>query len=284
MSAGTRESTLSGVGGVTLHRVEWECALPQAVVVLIHGYAEHIGRYQHVADRLAAEHYRVVGYDHRGHGLSTGVTKGTIDSFEALVDDLATVIDSVGTDLPIFLYGHSMGGLVAARYLERSGEGIAGAVLASALLKSADSIPAVLVKVANVLGKIAPKLPTIALDGAAISRDGVVRASYDSDPLNYRGKLTAGTGAQMNLTTAAAFADAAKITAPLLVLHGSADALTDVEGSRRFASVVGSSDVTFSEYQGCFHELHNEPEKEAVLDEIVAWLNSHRSASASATE
>ena len=183
-----------------------------------------------------------------------------------------------GGDLPLFVYGHSMGGLAVVRLAEKAAAGtvdvppIAGLVVASAALVAAESIPAPLVAVANVIGKLAPKLPTIRLDGEAISRDPAVRSDYDADPLNYRGKLSAGTGRQMNLAMAAAMDRARTITCPVLVIHGDADRLTAVVGSRRLAATLGSDDVTLREWPGAFHELHHEPERDEVLDTIVSWI------------
>lgn len=155
---------------------------------------------------------------------------------------------------------------------ERTQDGIRGIVLTSPALVPAESIPKILVKLANVVGKIAPSLPTIALEGDAISRVQRVRDDYDHDPLNYRGKLTAGTGRQMNLAMAMALRDAAKITIPLLILHGDADRLASIEGSRRLAKAVSSTDCTMQEWPGAYHELHHEPERLEVLHTITRWI------------
>ena len=277
----TDTAEMAGGRGVTLATTTWSPDAPDgsnqpttvvADVVLIHGYGEHSGRYIQVAERLTSAGFRVQTLDLRGHGRSTGLRRGDIDDFDLVVDDVSAFVDRVRTDLPLFVYGHSMGGLVAVRLAERSSNRFAGLVIASAALVAAESIPAVLVKVANVLGKVAPGLRTIALDGDAVSRVAEVRADYDADPLNFRGKLTAGTGRQMNLAMAAAMTEAGGITCPVLIVHGGKDALTSPSGSDRLAATVGSVDCTLRTWPDAFHELHHEPERDEVLDTIVSWI------------
>lgn len=267
---------MAGTAGVTLHTVVWSPeSEPIADVVLLHGLGEHSGRYAPVAEALTNAGFQVSALDHRGHGRSTGIEKGTIDGFERLVDDSGRFVESVRSLRPLFIYGHSMGGLAAVRLAERSLVGIAGYVLTSPAVMAADSIPPILVKLANVLGKLAPKLPTIALEGDAISRVQPVRDDYDADPLNYRGKLKAGTGRQMNLAMTAALAEAGRIIAPILIMHGDADRLASPMGSQRLADLVGSTDKTLRMWPGAYHELHHEPERAEVIAEIIAWLNAH---------
>lgn len=274
----TEESTFAGAAGVTLHTVDWlpDDSVPiVADVVLVHGYGEHSGRYAPVAEELTARGLRVAALDLRGHGRTTGIPRGDIDSFERMVDDVSAYVDSVAGDRPLFVYGHSMGGLVAVRLAERDDRRFAGMVITSAALEAAGSIPAPLVAVVNVVGRLAPNLRTIALDGDAISRVEEVRVDYDRDPLNYRGKLSAGVGREMNLAMASAHAEASRITCPLLVLHGTADALTAPGGSQRLVDNVSSKDVTHRTWEGAYHELHHEPERDEVIETIGDWLLAH---------
>lgn len=274
----TAESTLAGSRGVTLHTIEWspdDDGDVVADIVLIHGYGEHSGRYVPVAEALTGAGFRVSSLDLRGHGQSIGLRRGDIDDFDAIVDDVSAYVDTVRTDRPLFLYGHSMGGLAAVRLAERDESRFAGLVITSAALVPAESIPPALVAVANVVGRLAPGLRTIALDGDAVSRDAGVRARYDSDPLNFRGKLTARTGREMNVAMASALTEAGRITRPVLILHGTADALTAPAGSQRLHDAVSSQDRTLRTWPGAFHELHHEPERDEVLTTIIDWISSH---------
>lgn len=271
------ESSFSGAAGAVVHTVEWApTAEPIADIVVVHGYGEHSGRYVPWAQRFVDEGYRVNALDHRGHGRTSGVPRGQVDSFERLVDDLSSFVDIVRGERPLFLYGHSMGGLATVRLLERGDSRFAGAVLTGPALAVAGSVPAPLVKLANVIGKLAPKLPTIQLDANAISRNPDVRAAYDSDPHNFRGKMTAGTGRELAVTMGAAHGAAGRIAVPLLVLHGEADALAAVDGSRRFFDAAGSADKTMRTWPGAFHELHHEPEADEVFGVVRDWLAAHR--------
>lgn len=269
---------MRGSKGVELHTVAWSPEDPKSIVadiVLVHGYGEHSGRYIPVAEFFTENGFMVSALDHRGHGSTSGVRRGEVDSFDLLVDDLAGFVDDVRSGRPLFLYGHSMGGLASVRLAERDDSGFAGLVLTGPALATAGSIPAPLVAMANVIGLLAPWLPTIALDGRAISRDESVRADYDADPLNYRGKLSARTGREINMAMQRAQADASKITAPLLIMHGDADRLAAPGGSRKLAAAVSAQDVTLKEWPGAYHELHHEPERDQVLAEILAWLKDH---------
>lgn len=274
----THTATMQGSKGVEIHTVTWSPEDPESVVadiVLVHGYGEHSGRYIPVAEFFTDHGFIVNALDHRGHGSTSGVRRGEVDSFDLLVDDLADYVESVRSGRPLFLYGHSLGGLATFRLAERDDSGFAGLVLTGPALATAGAIPAPLVAMANVIGLLAPWLPTIALDGRAISRDEAVIADYDADPLNYRGKLSARTGREINMAMQRAHAAAASINAPILIMHGDADRLAAPEGSRRFASEVSSTDVTLREWPGAYHELHHEPEREEVLAEILAWLENH---------
>ncbi len=280
----TETSTKPGTGGVTLHTIRWTpdaqpATKPTAEILLVHGYGEHSGRYEHVAQRLCDAGFAVTSLDHRGHGRTTGVERGTVDSFDSLVDDLVSVVADLGAGpsagVPLFVYGHSMGGLATVRLAERSDDRFAGLILTGASLQPAASVPKPLLTVANLVGRVAPNLPTIQLDGDAISRVPAVRADYDADPLNYRGKVTTGTARELSLAMKTAMQDAARITVPVLIMHGSDDTLAAPAGSVQFSSEVGSSDRTVSIWPGCYHELHNEPEAADVLNTIVDWIDAH---------
>lgn len=251
---------------------------PIADLLLIHGYAEHSGRYQPMIERFVELGLRVVTYDQRGHGRTTGTQRGAINSFAQLVDDAQEMLDLTHTSgRPTFVFGHSMGGLVTTLLAERQDQRLAGVIIASASLAPAGSIPPALVKVANILGKIAPKLPTIALDGTTISRSADVVADYDRDPLNYRGKLTARTGRELNMAMTASHRNAHLIECPVLLLHGEQDQLTNVDGSRALLAELTVQDKTLRTWPEAFHELHHETEANEEFEVIADWIRSHLS-------
>lgn len=250
---------------------------PKAVVIIIHGYAEHSTRYTHVAEYLTASGYAVFTFDLRGHGKSDG--KNTyLNSFDEYLTDVDTFLARVKESHPgtkIFLLGHSMGGAISSLYTITRRPELAGLLLSGAAVKISDDISPLLIKLSGVIAKILPKLPTIKLDGTAISRDPNVVENYDSDPLNYRGGIPARSGAELTHATVAIQKNMEAIKLPLLVMHGTADRLADPEGSKQIYARASSEDKTLKLYEGFYHEILNEPEQKRVLGDIVDWLNKH---------
>lgn len=268
------ESHRTGAGGVELYAVSWTTSPPKAAVVLAHGYGEHTGRYEHVAAGLTDAGYDVHALDHRGHGRSGG-RRGEIDDFGRLVDDVEDLAADVARRYDsLFLLGHSMGGLAVLTAVARGSLRPAGVVVTGAAVLPAESIPAWLVRVSGVIGRLAPGLPTIRLEAAAVSRDPKVVEAYDTDPLNFRGKMTAGTGARLNAAMGEIMGSLDRVDAPLLLVHGSHDRLTDPAGSLRVLRGVASSDRELRVLPGLYHEVLNEPEGDEVLAGIVAWMDA----------
>jgi acylglycerol lipase len=255
----------------------WTVENPVAAVVLVHGVHEHSGRYRHVAERLAADGYAVYALDHPGHGRSAG-SRGNIGSMAAAVEGVGALARMVGQrheQVPLFVYGHSMGGLIALQYLTGAPiDRVRGAVLSAPALRTADA-SAVQKLVAPVLSKLLPNLGVLALEADTISRDPEVVRAYRTDPLNRNGKMTARTGTEMMLTINAMPQRLASLTLPLFVLHGGADRLMSPEASELVRAHAASSDLTLKVYDGLYHEPHNEPEKDEVLGDVVDWLNRH---------
>ncbi|WP_457651808.1 alpha/beta hydrolase [Rhodocaloribacter sp.] len=265
--------------GLTLFTRTWRPpAEPRAVVALVHGYAEHSGRYGSLAADLVAEGHAVLGYDHRGFGRSEG-RRAFIARFDDLLDDLDRFLDEVRQaypDTPLFLFGHSMGGAVTALYaLERRPERyrVGGAILSSPLFATNEA--PLLQKIASVLGRIFPTMPTIPLDLEALSRDPSALEDIRKDPLFYHGRILARTGAEMIGATKRVRAQASHFSLPFLLFHGLADRLTDPEGSRRFFREAASGDKTLHLYEGLYHLTFCEPEKERVRGDVKAWLDTH---------
>jgi len=269
------EATLAGVAGLKLFERRWlPDGEPKALVVLIHGYAEHTGRYDHVGARLAAAGIAVRGFDLRGHGLSDG-PRALISTVREYLDDLRAYLPQVQREhpaVPIFVLGHSMGGCIAALWLAVDRPPLSGALLSGPALTSGAPNP--LGPVLRWLGRVAPALPLMRLRAEQVSRDPAVVRRYEADPLVYHGRMKAGLLSAMLRAIERIDRDAARIDAPLLLMHGSDDALTSPEGSRRLHERVSSADRTLKVYQGLFHEILNEPEQDQVLGDIVAWIQA----------
>lgn len=245
----------------------------RAHLVLVHGYAEHCRRYAAFAQFLNALGIAVHAYDHRGHGQSPG-KRGFIARFDTLLDDLDTYFEHVQprfAGAPVFLMGHSMGGLVVTRYVQTRTLPLRGLIASSPLLATGDVSP-LLVALAGILGKLTPNLPVLGLDAKAISRDPREVAAYEADPLVYHGKILARTGAELNGAIKAAQARFSAITLPLYVIHGTADSLAPLAGGRMLHAGAASSDKTLREYEGGYHELLNEGERELVMTSLGDWL------------
>jgi len=242
---------------------------PWAFVLLVHGVAEHSGRYEHVGSRLADAGLDVTAYDQRGFGASGG-RRAFVDSWSVVHDDLEAQLAAVRAragDLPVAIYGHSLGGLIGLGYVLTDRPKPDALVLSSPAIEAA--IPAWKRTMARVLGRIVPNAGIKNdFNGEHLSRDPAVAEAYLADPLNVHRTTTR--------FAAAAFAEQRRVQAalgelaiPTLVIHGTADKIVPVESSERIASVAGVTRRTYPDHR---HELHNEPDGPAVLDDVIAWL------------
>jgi alpha-beta hydrolase superfamily lysophospholipase len=279
----TREGRFDGAGGVGIHWQAWlPDGEPRAVVVLAHGASEHGGRYAWTGERLAAAGYALYALDHRGHGRSDG-PRALIDRMDNAVADVGTLVglaagEHPGTGRP-YLLGHSMGGCIALAYATRRQDTIAGLLLSApvAVLEAASPIQRL---AGAVLSAIAPKVGVFEIDSTAVSRDPQVVVDYDADPLNYHGKLPARTVAEL-AGEVGRFPESVKgLTLPLLVLVGTGDRLVPPAGSELVYELASSSDKTIERYDGLYHEILNEPERDRVAADIVSWLDARSGASA----
>jgi alpha-beta hydrolase superfamily lysophospholipase len=276
----------SGSFDGVLHRhIFWRSWTPddapaRAVIVLVHGLGEHSGRYDHLVQRLLGEGYSVYTVDHRGHGRSDGA-RAFIEDMDNVVADVDTLVDravAAQPGVPVFMLGHSMGGLIGLRYALAHQERLAGLIL-SAALAQLNAVPKALELLGRTLSVIAPRAPLIAIDPAQVSRDPAVVQAYRSDPLVHHGKVPARTAAQLAEAVQRFPSTVGAITVPTLVLYGTADGLCPPGGSVMLGERIGASDKTVKAYDGLFHEILNEPEREAVLDDITGWLNTRGGAS-----
>ena len=249
---------------------------PKAVVILLHGLAEHSGRYAHVAKALTDAGCAVHALDHRGHGKSDGKRTYVKSYAEYQLDILQfrRLVELRHPDLPLFVLGHSMGGNLALGHVLDHQAGVRGMALSAPALAPGASLSPTKIKLAKLLGKIAPGLRPEQLSADAISRDPAVVAAYVADPLVFNGKVTAGAAAALLGSMESFPARYTELRLPILLQHGTADALVDIAGTRQLEAGAVNAKVTTHYYDGLYHEVFNEPEQTTVLADTVAWLDS----------
>ena len=269
------EAALTGEGGLTLHRKRWlPDGEPRAAVVIAHGAGEHLGRYEHVAERLTEAGYAVHALDHRGHGRSEG-ERADLESMDAAVADLRALIALVRAEESggkLFLLGHSMGGCISLEYALRHQDEIDGVVLSSALT-SLNAASAATRAVSKLVGSVLPRLGVYSVETSRISRDPEVVRAYEEDPLVHHGKVPARTVAELTRSVEAFPHRLPSLEIPLYVFHGSEDQITEPAGTAAVHDLAGSRDKSVVMFEGLYHETLNEPERDEVLDRIVAWLD-----------
>ena len=262
--------------GLSLHLRQWTPDVEtKAVVLLVHGVHEHGGRYAYAASALMARGIAVHAFDLRGHGRSGG-PRAEVLAFGEYVDDLAEVLvrtREAADGLPLFLMGHSMGGLVAAAYVVEHGPGaLSGLVLSSPALQIPDDTSPLLRKLAPVVARWAPRFPASRLNLSHLSRDAKVAEAYRTDPLVTVSPVRARLGYEIVRTTEAVREHPEAFTLPLYLFHGTADRITDPAGSRWLYEHAPAADKTLRLYEGYYHETLNEPERDEVIAELAAWI------------
>ena len=261
--------------GLRLHVSRWLPERPaKAAVVLVHGFAEHSGRYAELAQRLNQHGYAVYAADLRGHGRSEGEPILVMD-FDHYVDDLSQLLKHVRApepDRPLFLFGHSMGGTIVALLAVTGHRHVRGVALSAPAVRISANVYPILRRLAHVLGRWFPRVRVVRLGNGMLSRDEEVVQQFHTDPLVYHGRMPSRTGSEILRATERLRRRAFQTRLPLLILHGTADRLTAAEGSRELFGSVSSTDKTLKLYEGLYHDLVHEPEKEIVMGDLVAWL------------
>lgn len=250
---------------------------PRGMVIVHHGYAEHLHRYQHLVDLVNELGFHAFGFDQRGHGHTTNPPTGLVEDFDRHVQDsleFRVFLREQYPHLPVILFGHSMGGLLAVRSAEANPKGVDGVILSSPALLIGTDTPAFMKSLSTVLSQITPGLQVVPLDSKKISRHAHVVTAYDTDPLVYHGKVKARTGSEMLRASGNVWYGTAQWQHPTLIFHGTQDGLADINGSRRFYSEIRSEDKTFREFEGGYHELLNDQVAEEAFQLIREWLNA----------
>ncbi|MFH1446631.1 MAG: lysophospholipase [Chloroflexota bacterium] len=271
-----QEFHLKACDGLDLYGQAWLTEKKaKALIVIVHGLGEHSARYAHVAQAFTDNNFNVYACDQRGHGKSGG-KRGHTPSAKCLLDDITICIqyaqDKTGKDLPTFLYGHSLGGLEVLYYGLDEKTKLAGIISTAPALDPSNTEKSK-VMLAKLLSPIMPALTLASgLDVEGLSRDPEVVADYKADPLVHD-RVSVRLGMFIMESGAYILTQAEKWHLPLLLMHGTKDRLCNYKGSEAFAAAA-KGDVTLKLWEGFFHEIHNEPEKEEVFQTVVKWIKS----------
>lgn len=270
------EFHLTNSAGHRLYAVEWPASEARGVVGLIHGVGEHCRRYDHLATRFNAAGFGVVGYDRQGFGRSEG-RRGDAENLGVLLDEISQLVVSCERrypDLPVFLYGHSMGGMLLLRYLIKRHPAISGAIVSAPHIQLSFQPSSLLVGIGKVMRRVYPTFSQQSdLDLDQLSRDPAVRSAYEADPYTH-GTLSSRLGIDMLEAGNWLHTWRGELPVPTLLMHGTADGLTSYDASTAFGE-RNPSRLTFRAWDGLYHELHNEPEQEEVFRYVLDWLEQH---------
>nr|WP_051482101.1 alpha/beta hydrolase [Paraburkholderia nodosa] len=276
------QATLPTRAGVELPLYVWRAsAPPRAAIALVHGLAEHAGRYAALAARLNGAGIDVYAIDLRGHGHAPG-RRTWVAHFDEYLDDAEALLahadaQCAAQGTPLFLMGHSMGGAIAALHaverLPQSRVPLAGLLLSSAALAPGRDVPAWKIAASRVISAIWPTFPAMKIDAALLARVRDVVEANRADPLVHHGAIPARTGAQLLEAMKRIEAGRAQLRLPVLIWHGTGDKLTEPEGSRAFGANVGSPDRTLTLYEGSYHETLNDLDRERVIGALIDWID-----------
>lgn len=254
----------------------WPVADAKACVLLVHGLAEHTGRYHRLATRFNSARIAVVGPDHIGHGASPGV-RAHVRRFSDYLEPLTALRERIKEwypDKPVFLLGHSMGGLISAHALLVSQKSYHGAMFSGPAFTAVDPVSAPVMWIGRLLRYVFPKMGMLALNATEVSRDPAVVADYIADPLVYNGKITTSLGLEILDAMEVAISRAGEITLPVYIAHGEADVMAGPEGSTAFFESLASADKSLDFWPGLYHEIFHEPESEEVMARYLTWLEA----------
>ena len=251
---------------------------PKAVVVIVHGVTEHCGRYSNMAHRFVSAQIGACGFDLRGHGRSAG-HRGHVDRWQNYTSDLDRFLRTVRAaypDVPVFLFGHSLGSLIVLSCVMEHPTAIRGAIVCGAAIEPVGVARPHLVALARAFSLLWPTFSiSLRTKGkAALSRDPRVEADFLADPLVNK-SITARFGTEGLAMIAAVKRRAHSVSLPLLVIHGGADPLNSVAGAQQFFHEVSSPDKDMIVYPDSYHEPHNDLDRDKVLADLCDWIEKH---------
>ena len=269
-----KESSFEGIGGLNIATRSWEPeGTARAVMVLVHGFNAHSGYMVWPAEQFAANGFAVYALDLRGRGKSEGERfyVEQLSDYLGDVDKLVDIAIAENPGLPVYMLGHSAGGVISSSYVFENQDKIAGLICESFAFDV--GIPNVAALLIKGLGHITPHLHVFSLKNADFSRDQDAVAFMNNDPLIANESQPAETGAVMLNAAEALKENMPNFRVPVFIIHGTADKATRPQGSEYFFEHAGSTDKTLKLYEGHFHDLLNDVDKEIVMADILEWLN-----------
>jgi len=267
------EYTFKNKDGLTLFAREWHSSQnPKAVITLIHGLGEHSGRYHHVAGYFCNQNMNIASFDLQGHGKSEGA-RGYISTNEILLDDIDLFLNKTKANfpgVPFFIYGHSLGAVIALAYAIKRKPIVQGIVASAPSFKVAQPVPPIKITLAKIMSILFPAFSMDnGLDRGGLSRDESIVKAYNEDPLVHP-QISARLGMFLIKEGMWLLDHADELTLDTLLMAGSLDRIISIPAIQEFA--YKTNRVTLKIWDGLYHEIHNEPEKEKVLDFILEWF------------
>ncbi|MDR0366194.1 MAG: lysophospholipase [Bifidobacteriaceae bacterium] len=265
-----REFTFNSFDGTELFARVTTPTKPRALVLIVHGLCEHQGRYDYLAARLVAQQYGVFRFDHRGHGRSAG-ERIYYNDFNEIVDDVNAAFEKAQAEvpgLPTFVIGHSMGGYAATLFATKYPDKATGIILSGALTRYNNPLMGPF----PMPGDPHDRFPNALGDG--ICSDPSTATNYELDPLVGK-DISVGLCNSFEGGLAYLKAEAARFTAPALIMHGAADGLVAEADSRELYGEIGSADKSLRIYAGLMHEIFNEYRKDEVIADLLLWISQH---------
>lgn len=272
-----REGEFKGEHDVRIWYQAWAPQAPKAILAMVHGLGEHSGRHGNLVDLLLPRGYVLYAHDQRGHGRSSG-PQGHIDRFSDLTADVGRLLEQARIehpDLPLFLFGHSLGGLIALRYALEHPRELDGVIASAPGLRRNFAVPWIKLFLGTVMSGVWPEFAQHSgLPAPLLSHDPQVAAAYLADPLVHDW-ASARLFTEVTRAGRDTLADAPGLAMPCLIMQGSADGLVDPEATREFYERAGAADKTLHVYDGFYHESLNEVERARPLADLAAWLDAH---------
>jgi acylglycerol lipase len=277
-AAARENGEIVGARGRRLHVEHWAPAAgappsSKPAVVIVHGFGEHSGRYEHVAQALAGVGRSTWVLDLAGHGHSEG-RRAVVESVDDVLSDVDQLVGRASTVAKPVLLGHSMGGAFAVAYATAHSDRLSALVLSAPALHL-ESSPRWQALAVQCLASVAPRTGVTRIDAAGLSHDPAIVASFAGDPLVWHGRFPARTAVELYRASRLAFAGAGELRLPTLILHGDADPIVPVRTSPRFFAALGSEDKEIQIFPGLYHEPFNELSRDAVIAALLDWLSRH---------